>query len=113
MSADFAAVFIMLIVSSQNKPPGSGVPVAGIKLESRPSTSKVKYTFLFLRIFFNWFKFHFDLSFAQNIFILLLFFFKKKFSLCEIFLMPKETTFTFKLSKHLLITDACENLLPL
>ncbi|SVD52505.1 uncharacterized protein METZ01_LOCUS405359 [marine metagenome] len=33
---------MILIVSFQNKPPGSGVPVAGITLESKPSTSKVK-----------------------------------------------------------------------
>ena len=31
----------------------------------------------------------------------------------EIFLMPKDTTLTFGLSKHLLIADAWENLLPL
>ncbi|SVB62801.1 uncharacterized protein METZ01_LOCUS215655, partial [marine metagenome] len=54
--ADCAAILIILIVSFQNKPPGSGVPVAGIKLESKPSTSNVIYTFLFLMIFFNWFK---------------------------------------------------------
>ena len=35
------AIFIIFIVSSQKSPPGSGVPVAGIKLESKPSTSKV------------------------------------------------------------------------
>ena len=32
---------IIGITSLQNIPPGSGVPVAGIKLESKPSTSKV------------------------------------------------------------------------
>ncbi|SVE58683.1 uncharacterized protein METZ01_LOCUS511537, partial [marine metagenome] len=51
-----------MIVSSQNKPPGSGVPVAGIKLESNPSTSNVKYNFLFLIIFLNSDRFHSDLS---------------------------------------------------
>ena len=35
-------VLIKLNVSYQNKPPGSGVPVAGIILESKPSTSKVR-----------------------------------------------------------------------
>ena len=39
---DCAAIFIILIASSQNKPPGSGVPVAGIMLESSPSTSNVR-----------------------------------------------------------------------
>ena len=57
-------------------------------------------------IFFNWFKFHLNLSFAQKIFILFLFFFKKDISPDEIFLMPKDTTLTFGLSKHLLIADA-------
>ena len=38
----FAAILIISRVSSQNNPPGSGVPVAGIKLESKPSTSNVK-----------------------------------------------------------------------
>ena len=38
----FAAIFKILSVSSQNNPPGSGVPVAGIILESNPSTSKVR-----------------------------------------------------------------------
>ena len=37
----FDAIFIISIVSSQKSPPGSGVPVAGIRLESKPSTSKV------------------------------------------------------------------------
>ena len=39
-------------VSSQNNPPGSGVPVAVIILESKPSTSKVRYTVLFFSISF-------------------------------------------------------------
>ena len=34
-------LLIVGITSFQNIPPGSGVPVAGIKLESNPSTSKV------------------------------------------------------------------------
>mgnify|MGYP005702821191 CR=1 FL=1 len=38
----FAAIRIMFKVSSHNNPPGSGVPVAGIMLESNPSTSKVR-----------------------------------------------------------------------
>jgi len=33
--------FIIGKTSSQSKPPGSGVPVAGIMLASNPSTSKV------------------------------------------------------------------------
>ena len=41
-------------------------------------------------IFLNLFKFHFDLSFAQKIFILFLFFFKKGISVEEIFLIPKD-----------------------
>ena len=38
----FAAILIMFSVSSHNNPPGSGVPVAGIILESKPSTSNVR-----------------------------------------------------------------------
>ena len=38
----FAAILIMFKVSSHNNPPGSGVPVAGIMLESKPSTSNVR-----------------------------------------------------------------------
>jgi len=38
----FAAILIILSVSSHNNPPGSGVPVAGMILESKPSTSNVK-----------------------------------------------------------------------
>ena len=38
----FAAILIIFKVSSHNNPPGSGVPVAGIILESRPSTSNVR-----------------------------------------------------------------------
>ena len=37
-----AAILIIFKVSSQNNPPGSGVPVAGIILESNPSTSNVR-----------------------------------------------------------------------
>ena len=103
---DFAAIFIILIVSSQNKPPGSGVPVAGIKLESKASTSKVIYTFLFFIIFLNTFKFHFNLSFAQKIFIRFLFCLRKDISFEEIFLMPNETRLTLGLSRHLRIADA-------
>ena len=73
----FAAIFMIFKVSSHNNPPGSGVPVAGIILESKPSTSKVRYTVLFLISFLNFCKFHFGLSFDQKIFILDLFFFKK------------------------------------
>ena len=65
---------MILIVSSQNNPPGSGVPVAGIMLKSNPSTSNVKYTFLFFIIFLNSFKFHFDLSFAQKFLFFFYFF---------------------------------------
>ncbi len=39
-------------VSYHKSPPGSGVPVAGIILESKLSTSNVKYTFLFFSISF-------------------------------------------------------------
>jgi len=91
----FAAILIIFIVSSQNNPPGSGVPVAAMTLESKPSTSNVKYTVLFLINFLNKLKFHLSLSFAQKIFILLLFFFKKEISPAEIFLIPKDITFTF------------------
>ena len=38
----FAAILIILRVSSHNNQPGSGVPVAGIILESNPSRSNVK-----------------------------------------------------------------------
>ena len=95
ISEDCVAILIIFIVSSQNKPPGSGVPVAGIMLESKPSTSKVMYTFLLLIIFLNLLKFHFDLSFAQKIFILFLFLFKKGISLEEIFRIPNDITFKF------------------
>ena len=91
----FAAVFIIFNVSSQNNPPGSGVPVAGIMLESKPSTSKVIYTVLFLIRFLNLFKFHFFLSFAQKILILDLFLFKKGISSLEIFRIPNEIIDTF------------------
>ena len=108
-----AAILIIAKVSSHNKPPGSGVPVAGIILESKPSTSNVKYTVLFLINFWNFFKFHLALSFAQKILILLEFFFKYDISLLEIFLIPKDITDTFLWSRHLLIADACENFSPL
>ena len=36
-----AAILIIFKVSSHNNPPGSGVPVAGMMLESNPSTSNV------------------------------------------------------------------------
>ena len=57
--------------------------------------------------------FHLDLSLAQKIFILDLFFLKKGISLSDIFLIPKEIMDTFLLSKHLLIAEACENFCPL
>ena len=38
----FTAIFMISKVSSHSKPPGSGVPVAGIMLESNPSTSNVR-----------------------------------------------------------------------
>ena len=69
----------MFNVSSHNKPPGSGVPVAGIILESKPSTSEVKYTVLFFIRFLNFLRFHFALYLAQKILILDLFFLKKVF----------------------------------
>ena len=50
----------------KSNPPGSGVPVAGIILESKPSTSNVKYTVLFFISFLNFCKFHLTLSFAQK-----------------------------------------------
>ena len=37
-----AAILIIFKVSSHSNQPGSGVPVAGIILESNPSTSKVR-----------------------------------------------------------------------
>ena len=77
------------------RPPGSGVPVAGIILESNPSTSKVKYTVLFLIIFLNLFKFHFALSFAQKILILDLFFFKKVFHFQKYFLFQMKLLIHF------------------
>ncbi|SVC63654.1 uncharacterized protein METZ01_LOCUS316508, partial [marine metagenome] len=40
------AIFKISKVSSQSNPPGSGVPVAGIMLESNTSTSNVKYIIL-------------------------------------------------------------------
>ena len=62
--------------------------------------------FYFLSSFLNFCKFHLDLSFAQKIFILDLFFFKKGISLSEIFLIPNEIIDTFLWSKHLLIAEA-------
>ena len=86
----FIAILIIFKVSSHSKPPGSGVPVAGIILLSSPSTSNVKYIVLFFINFLKEFKFHFFLSFAQKIFILLEFFFRYDTSLLEIFLIPKD-----------------------
>ena len=95
ISEFFTAIFIIFKVSSQSNPPGSGVPVAGIILESRPSTSKVKYTVLFFISFLNFSKFHLALSLAQKILILYLFSLKKGISLFEMFLIPNEITDTF------------------
>ena len=68
------AIFIISIVSSQNKPPGSGVPVAGIKQIKTINIKGNVNIFIFYQ-FLKRFKFHFFLSFAQKIFILFLFFF--------------------------------------
>ena len=92
------------IMSFHMKPPGSGVPVAGIMLESNPSTSNAhKHSFrenLLIILIFQFF-----ISLAQNILTFLILFIKT-ISALERFLIPKETTFTFLKSKHLLIAHA-------